>query len=165
MDFIGLVWFYIKNLNFMLFCMKFFTKFKRLINLKISLEVMNNDTDLNVGQEIYKLFSDLRKSCKTVTITGMYGLEEVLRQELSECVLAIWCSGYIGYKHTDYCLVLNSIDKCGYYISMLHDLGKVSSFHYQNWTVAIDSIMQGLKKILEDSAFFSFSDKANRMCF
>ncbi len=140
-------------------------KFKQLIDLKISFEVMNNDTHLNVAEEIYKLFSDLRESCKTVTISGIYCLEEVLRQELSECVLAIWCSGYIGYKETDYYLVFNSIDKCGYYISMLHDLGKVSSLHYQDLTVTIQSIMQGLKKIMDDSEFFSFAGKANRLCF
>jgi hypothetical protein len=126
---------------------------------------MNNDTYLNLAQEIYKLFYDFRKSCKTVTVSGMYCIEEALLQELSECILAIWCSGYIGYKKTDYFLVFSSIDKCGDFVGVLHDLGKISSLDYQNWTGAIQSIMQGLKKILEDPAFFSLADKANHLCF
>jgi hypothetical protein len=136
-----------------------------LDDLKTNFKIMNNDTHLNLAQEIYKLFYDLRKSCKTVTVNGICCLEEVLRQELSECILAIWCSGYIGYKETDYGLIFRSVDKCGHYIGILHDLGKVSSSDYQNWTGAIQSIMQGLKIILDDPAFFSFAAKAKPVCF
>jgi hypothetical protein len=146
-------------------CRKWRIKFKELDELKTSFEVMNNDTHLNLGQEIYKLFYDLKKSCKTVTLINMHCLEEVLRQELSECVLAIWCSGCIGYKDTDYRLIFRSVDKCGHYVGILHELGKISSSDYEKWSGAIQSILEGLKIILDNPAFFYFVSKSSPLSF
>lgn len=126
---------------------------------------MNNEAHLNLGQEIYKLFYDLKKSFKTVTVSELHCLEEVLCQELSECVLSIWCSGCIGYKDTDYSLIFRSVDKCGQYIDILHELGKISSSDYEKWSGVIQNIMEGLKIILDNPAFFYFVSKSDRWCF
>ncbi len=108
---------------------------------------MKYDVNLVLAQELYQLYCEIRKSLSKVELKGAESSERLIKQELSDCILGIWCAGYLGYKRVDYRSMLKSMDSCRSSIDILYNARKVSYIEYLIWSDSIQKIKENLTDV------------------